>query len=167
MSYPSNMPKQRGKQTLLSRVYSVARSIAAPVPAGGDPVPLTDENYDPGAAVSAQGFETLVVGVEVVNGTGQEAVVLEPLFYDVGASDGSRWRRRLVGAAEGTAPIATPVPQQTPALSAGQDCELRVDGWALVFLRIVSVTGAQPATALNLLARPGRPSLALGIPPAG
>ena len=164
MAYPANMPQKRGKLTLLARVYSVVRSIAAPVSAGGDPVPLTDASYDPAAALSAQGFETILVGIEVLNGTGQEAVVLEPLFYDVGGVDGSRWRRRLVGASEGTTPLGACVPQQTPPLGAGQDYELRVDGWSLVFLRVVSVTGQQPATAIHLLVRPGRPSLALGMP---
>jgi hypothetical protein len=140
------------------------RSIGAPAPAGGEPAQLTDANYDPSKALSAQGFDTIFVGAEVLNGTGQETVVLEPLFYDVGGSDGARWRRRLAGAPEGTTPLGAPAPQQTPPLSAGQDYELRVDGWALVYLRVVSVTGGQATTALNILARPGRPTLALGMP---
>ena len=123
MAYPANMPQKRGKLTLLARVYSVVRSLVAPVSAGGDPVALTDASYDPAEALSAQGFETILVGVEVVNGTGQETVVVEPLFYDVGATDGSRWRRRLVGAPEGTPPLGACVPQQTPPLGAGQDYE--------------------------------------------
>lgn len=129
-----------------TKVSAVRTVTGAPVAA--DSATLTDANIPPlinsttGGAINCRGLSTIWVDVELTGGT---SVVLDPLFRDADAADGSRWHRMMPG--------ATPALNQ-PVLSGLGFVEIRVDG-CLIFPRLKTVTGN--TTGVVILARPGAP----------
>lgn len=133
----------------VAAVRTIAGAIAA------DNSSLTDANISPDAAVNCQGFETILVGVEITAGSSPTATI-EPLFYDANAADGSRWKRILLGAPPGVT-LASLAAQDTGALDGTAFVEIRVYGCQKVFLRVKAVTNSGSTTALKILAMPGKP----------
>jgi hypothetical protein len=131
----------------------VLRSAASVIVA--DSSTLTDANIDPTLAVSCFGLESIFVGVEITGGS-SPTMTFEPLFRDVEAADGSRWRRRLLGALPGVT-LASASAATTGTLSADLSMvELRVFGAEKVFFRCTAVTNDTNTTAWKLLGMPGR-----------
>lgn len=119
-----------------------------------DSATLTDANIDPTLGLNCWAWDTIWVGVEITLGTNPTATI-EPLFRDADAPDGSRWKRRLMGAAPGVTP-AVATSQSSGALGANSDLvEFRVAGSPLVYLRVSAVTNATSTTGLKILVAPG------------
>lgn len=130
----------------------VVRDVTG-APAVADSGTLTDANISPTLAVNCRGFDTVFVGVELTGGTSPTATV-EPLFRDAEAPDGSRWKRRLLGARPGVT-LAAIAADNTGALGANSDfVELRVHGAEAVFFRISAV--ANNPTNIKVLVAPGQ-----------
>lgn len=133
---------------------ATARAISGAIAA--DSATLTDANFPPASGFSCQGYDTILVGVEIVAGTNPTATV-ELLFRDEEAADGSRWKRLLLGAREGITALASPASETTGALGSNSDfIELRCFGASLVYPRVTAVTNSASTTSMKILVLPGR-----------
>ncbi len=133
----------------MTEVRTISGVIAA------DSATLTDANFPVAEALDCRGFDTIWVGVEITGGVNPTCTI-EALFRDEGGADGARWQRVLMGAPDGITPIAALAVPTTPAMTALQQCEIRVDGWKQVYLRRTAVTNSGSTTAMTILARPGK-----------
>lgn len=119
---------------------------------------LTDANFDPtdaNAVFGSQGFDSILLGVEIDGGTNPTATI-ELLFRDAEAPDGSRWKRMLLGAPPGVT-LAALANETSGALASGANLvELRTFGHALIYPRITTVANPGSTTGMRILARPGR-----------
>lgn len=128
-------------------------------PAAADSGTLTDANILPTEALNCFGCETIWVGVELTGGT-SPTVVLEVLVRDADAADGSRWKKLLVGSADGVTAAAA-ASAKTAALDGTALQEVRVSG-RTVFLRVDTV--ANNPTGIGVLAMGGKPRLPTARP---
>ena len=132
--------------------WTEVRSASAVIAA--DSATLTDVNIDPTVALNCWGYDTIFVGVEITGGA-SPTMTIEPLFRDADATDGSRWRRLLVGALNGVTLGAATV-ATTGALAPDlTSSEIRVFGHTSVYLRITAVANAGSTTAWKIVAKPG------------
>lgn len=135
---------------------SIAREFSGVIAA--DSATLSDANFPVAQAIGCQGYDTILVGVEIDGGASPTCTV-EALFRDGEAADGSRWKRIQLGAPDGVTATALAV-QTTPALTSNGDMvELRVFGRPLVMLRRTAVTNSATTTAMRILVAPGRKRL--------
>jgi hypothetical protein len=142
------------RKTGLFEDVSIAREIAGVIAA--ENASLVDANYPTSGALGCRGYDTIFVGVEITAGTNPTATI-EPLFRDAEAPDGSRWKRKLLGAREGFTLAAALASEDTGALGSNSDLvEIRVDGAPLVFLRVKAVANAASTSNLKILVQPGR-----------
>lgn len=114
---------------------------------------LTDANFPVAQALDCAGFDTIWLGVEITAGTAP-TMTLEVLVRDDDAADGARWKKLLVGSADGVTAAAA-ASQKTSALDGASFVEVRVYG-RKVMLRIDAVTNAASTTAWKILAMPGK-----------
>lgn len=150
------MARKLGLQALRELAAGVARDVVGAIAV--DNASLVDANYPVAPAINCAGFDTIMVGVEIVGGA-SPTITVEALFRDAEAADGARWKRFLLGAKDGITAIATPISEDTGALvPAGAFAELRVYGHPLVFLRASAVANAGSTTSWKILALPGRKS---------
>lgn len=122
-----------------TQVRAAASAIVA------DSSTLTDTNFPVASALCCRGLETIWVMVAITAGT-NPTMVLEALFRDDNAADGSRWTRQR----DASALLVT------QALAPGVAQEIRVDGWLSVYLRVTTVANDSGTTAWKILARPGK-----------
>lgn len=148
------------KLGLYNEVTEARTLTAAPIAA--ESATLSDANYPLVSALGCRGYDTIWVGVEITLGTNPTATI-EALFRDGEAAGADlKWHRRLLGAPPGITALASLAAEDTGALlSNGAMAELRVDGAAIVYLRIKAVTNATNTTACKILVMPGkrRPSI--------
>lgn len=138
--------------TLSTSAFTLVRSISGVIAA--DSTTLTDANIPPASALDCRGYETIFVCVEITGGSSPTAT-LEVLIRDPDATDGSRWKRILVGSPDGVTPGAA-ASQKTSALDGTSLYEVRVFGHEKVFLRVDAVTNSGSTTAMKILAIPGK-----------
>lgn len=146
----------RRELQLVQGEIATVRSASAAIAA--DSATLTDANYPVASGLNCRGYETIFVGVEITAGSSPTAT-LAPLFRDGEAADGQRWKKLLVGAADGVSLVAAAsvASQVTTALAPGLTMhELRVYGHPLVYLQISAVANESGTTAWKILAMPGR-----------
>ena len=152
------MARKHGLRPLGELAAGYARDEAATIAA--DNSTLSDANYPVAKAINCKGFDTILVGAEIVGGA-SPTITFEALFRDAEAADGSRWKRFLLGAKDGITAAASPAAEDTGALGNNSDfAELRVYGHELVFLRAKAVANAAGTTAWKCLVMPGRRSRA-------
>lgn len=117
---------------------------------------LIDANYPVANAIQCRGFETLLVGVEIVAGASPTATI-EAIFRDADAADGQRWKRLLLGAPDGITAIAAFASEDTGALATGASLvPIRVYGHPMVYLRVKAVTNATSTTSMKILVMGGK-----------
>lgn len=152
----------RTTRSLNHKRFALVRTItSSPLPAGGESATLNDTNFDPTLALNCEGFDTIWLGAEIDGGT-NVSIVVEPLVYDSGASDGSRWRRLLVGSPDGIDTVSALAVSTVTLANDGRMTEVRVDGRSKIFFRLVSTANGTGTTAARLLAMPGRTRLRIG-----
>lgn len=129
------------------------RAIAGAITA--DSGTLSDANFPAAGGIDCSGFDTVLVGVEIVAGS-SPTMTIEALFYDPEAAVDAKWSRVLLGAAPGVT-LGALGAETTGALASGsQYAELRVFGHSKVYFRVTAVTNAGSTTSSKILGRPGR-----------
>ncbi len=123
-----------------AEVRTASSAIAA------DNSTLIDANIPPASALNCRGLETVWVMVAITGGS-SPTMILEALFRDDTAADGSKWTRQR----DASGLLVT------AALAPGVAQEVRVDGWLSVFLRVTTVANESGTTAWKILVRPGKP----------
>lgn len=137
------------KEGLRRDAPGIARSASAAIAA--ENASLTDSNYPVAQALQCQGFDTILVGVEITGGS-SPTMTIEALVRDAEAADGLRWKRIISGIAyEGT-----PSAADTGALDGTAFAELPVYGASSVMLRVKAVANSGSTTAWKILVLPGR-----------
>lgn len=116
---------------------------------------LSDANFPVAQALNCEGFDTILVGVDITAGSAP-TMTIEALIRDGEAADGSRWKRLLLGAKDGITTLGAVAAEDTGALDGTSFVELRVFGAKQVMLRIKAVANAASTTAWKILVVGGR-----------
>lgn len=133
--------------------FGIARSATALIVA--DNATLTDANIPPAQGINCHGLDSIFVTCDITGGA-SPTLTVEPLFYDIDAADGSRWRRLSLGALPGVTAAAVAIQTPVALTPLTTAVEFQTFGHTNVFLRITAVANPGSTTAWSILVMPGR-----------